>query len=221
MNDVYLALYCIDILSPRPDCYVFTQCGGSQCSQISRPPQCPSLVWFTLLMWCVKKNTCQFWWKLLRTVWVSQEVIDNPVGSQNKTHSLMANLHEWRKRATLHTRCRGGVPAEFMRASFARSKQLLSATALWEALCMQLEGRGKVANQWLRQAALKLLDVLQIEQLVVPLQSDRDGLFSRVWVQTFMFHESQVCALSTRIELFMLFFYAVSLLTANVWDLLH
>lgn len=142
----------------------------------------------------------------------------------------MANLHEWRKRAALHTRCHGGAPAEFMSASFARSKQLLSATALWEALCMKLEGRGKVANQWLRQVALKLLDVLQIEQLAVPVRSGRDRLGEMQWRKrslpcsclisprplihtllffsrkTFMFHESQVCALSTRIELFMLFF---------------
>lgn len=93
----------------------------------------------------------------------------------------MANLHEWRKRAALHTRCHGGVPAEFMRASFAHSKQLLSATALWETLCMKLEGWGKVANQWLRQVALKLLDVLQIEQLAVPLRSGQDQLGEVQW----------------------------------------
>lgn len=129
---------------------------------------------------CVLKSP-NFWWKLLRTVRVSQEVTDNPVGSQNKARWLTANLHEWRKRATLHTRCHGGVPAEFMRVSFARSKQLLSVPALWEALCMKLEGRGKVANQRLRQVALKLLDVSQIEQLAVPLRSDRDRLGEMRW----------------------------------------
>lgn len=154
----------------------------------------------------------------------------------------MANLHEWRKRAALHTQRHGGVPAEFMRASFACSKQLLSATALWETLCMKLEGQGKVANQWLRQVALKLLDVLQIEQLANPNLMRCSGERSHFHVAALFPHtlwfihssfsvESKckhLCSTSHKFALcqhelsyLCCFFHDVALLTADVRNPLH